>query len=181
MIIPISKIKAIILYFGNYTNNRYLGKIKLMKLFYFLDFEHVRQYGLPVTFDTYYHLEKGPIPTYIMNLVNEASDDGENTILSDTIKFIRPDDTKRMIQAFPLRKFSDKDSKIFLGSELRILEQVCKRFYNTKTQDIIDESHKEAPWLETRKSQVIPYTLAAKDPNSKFTEQEIEFSVKISG
>ena len=80
MVIPLTKIKAILLYFSNNTNIRYLGKIKLMKLFYFLDFMHVKEYGIPVTFDTYYHLEKGPIPTFIMNLVDEASEDGKSTL-----------------------------------------------------------------------------------------------------
>lgn len=180
MIVPVEKIKAILLYFSNFTNTKYLGKIKLMKLFYFLDFEHVRKYGIPVTFDTYYHLEKGPIPSYIMNLVSETSDDGSDTILSDTVKFCQPVGTKRMLQTLPMRKFIEKDAEIFLKSELDILKKVCTRFYNTNTDDIVDLSHKEAPWLETKKSQIIPYSLAGKDKNSKFTEKEIEFSVKIS-
>lgn len=179
MVIPLAKIKAILLYFGNNTNARYLGKIKLMKLFYFLDFEHTRQYGIPVTFDTYYHLEKGPIPSFIMNLVDEASEGGQET-LGDTISFQKPEGTKRMIQAVPLRKFTEEDKKIFLASELEILEKVSKRFYDTKADEIIEESHKEAPWLETKMSQVIPYSLAAKDSNSKFTDQEVELSVRIS-
>ena len=53
MKIPMPKLKAILLYFGTYTDNRFLGKVKLMKLFYFLDFMHVKKYGTPVTYDTY--------------------------------------------------------------------------------------------------------------------------------
>ncbi|EKD94605.1 MAG: hypothetical protein ACD_26C00020G0001 [uncultured bacterium] len=177
MVIPLTKIKAILLYFSNHT--KYLGKIKLMKLFYFLDFMHVKEYGLPVTFDTYYHLEKGPIPSFIMNLVDEASEDGKET-LSDIIRFQRPKNTKRMIKALPVRKFKEKDAQIFLGSELDTLKKVCERFYNAKADHIKEASHKEAPWKETRMSQIIPYSLAGKDPDSKFTEQEIELSVKIS-
>ena len=37
MKISISKLKAIILFFGNHTNTKFLGKVKLMKLFYFIN------------------------------------------------------------------------------------------------------------------------------------------------
>ncbi len=180
MIVPVEKIKAILLYISNNTNTKYLGKIKLMKLFYFLDFEHVKNYGIPVTFDTYYHLEKGPIPSYIMNLISSIDEDGQNTALSDTVKFEKPAGTTRMFQTLPIRKFSNDDAKILLKSELKILKKVCKRFYNTNTDDIIKVSHKEAPWLETKESQIIPYSLAGKMKDSMFSEEEIEISVKIS-
>lgn len=180
MIVPVEKIKAILLYFSNHTNTKYLGKIKLMKLFYFLDFEHVRNYGIPVTFDTYYHLEKGPIPSYIMNLVNDINDGGQNEMLIDTVKFNKPLGTDRMVQTLPVRQFTEKDAEVLLESELKILKKVCERFYNTKTDEIINISHKEAPWLETKEFQPIPYSLAGKMKNSKFTEKEIEISVNIS-
>ena len=57
--ITLDKIKSIKIYFAKNTNSQYLGKVKLMKLFYFLDFTHVKDYGIPVTYDTYYKLETG--------------------------------------------------------------------------------------------------------------------------
>jgi uncharacterized phage-associated protein len=178
MIIPTAKIKAILLYFSNYTNTKFLGKIKLMKLFYFLDFDHIRLYGTPVTYDTYYHLDKGPIPSYIMNLINEASEE-TRSILSDTLNFRTPPGT-RMVQALPVRKFTEKDAAMFTDSELKILKEVCNRFKDSTMEQIKKASHNEAPWIETRSSQIIPYSLAAKNPKSKFTAEEIEFSIKIS-
>ena len=114
-----------------------------------------------------------------MNLVDEASEDGKLT-LGDSILFHHPKNTKRMIQALPVRKFTEKDSQIFLDSELKILKKVCEKFYNTKTDEIIGISHKERSYIETKMSQVIPYSFAGKDSDSKFTEKEIELSVKIS-
>jgi hypothetical protein len=67
---PIPKLKAMIRYFATYTDPRSLGKKKLMKLFYFADFEHVKKYASPITFDNYVHLEHGPVPSTILNLVN---------------------------------------------------------------------------------------------------------------
>ena len=85
MSIPLLKLKAILLYFCQNTDPKFLGKVKLMKLFYFLDFTHVKKYGSPVTFDTYVHLEHGPIPSTIKNLIDDACDDIDHSILADTI------------------------------------------------------------------------------------------------
>lgn len=178
MVIPTAKIKAILLYFAN--NTKYLGKIKLMKLFYFLDFVHVKEYGIPVTNDTYYHLEKGPIPSYIMNIVEEAFGDGEDSILSDAIRFEKPVGT-RMQKVIAKRQFTDNDKEIFTESELEILQSVSKRFADSKMEEIKEASHNEAPWRETQMSQIIPYSLAGMDSDSKFTPEEIELYGKIIG
>ena len=85
MMIPIKKLKAVILFFGTHTDTKFLGKVKLMKLFYFLDFMHVKNYGSPVTYDNYINLEHGPIPSAIKNLVDTATDDVDNSLLADTI------------------------------------------------------------------------------------------------
>ena len=85
MKIHFNKLKLILLYFSN--NCEYLGKIKLMKLFYFLDFMHVKKYGTPITFDNYINLEKGPIPSTIFNIVTEAAEDPEFSQLADVVHF----------------------------------------------------------------------------------------------
>ncbi len=177
MTISLRKLKAILLYFSN--NTKYLGKIKLMKLLYFLDFEHTRQYGTPVTFDRYFHLEKGPIPSDIMNLIKEASM-YKTSALSDTVEFATPPRT-RMVKMIPVRKFTTKDAEVFSDSELKVLKEVTKRFSDATMEQIKEASHQEAPWLNTKMKQHVPYSLAGRDPNSKFTEEEIELSVKIVG
>ena len=104
MNIPVPKLKAILLYFANYTNSRFLGKVKLMKLFYFLDFLHVKKYGAPITYDTYVNLVHGPIPSAIKNLIDTADDDFDNSILADTIKFEKNDSIIGIITATDILK-----------------------------------------------------------------------------
>jgi len=178
MNIPIPKLKAILLYFGTNTDVKFLGKVKLMKLFYFLDFLHIKKYGAPVTYDNYINLEHGPIPSTIKNLVDTADDDIDNSILSDTIKFDRPErgDIHRII---PLRKFTKNDEKYFTPTELDVLSNVCQRFGNKNTKYIEDASHKEAPWLETNFLDGIPYTLAARDSDCQVSEEEIGVLLEI--
>src|SRR3989338_9040929 len=105
MNISIPKLKAIFRYFGTHTETRFLGKVKLMKLLYFLDFMHVKKYGCPVTYDHYVKLEHAPIPSTILNLVNEAIDDVDNALLSDAVYFQKPENMD-MCRMIPVRAFN---------------------------------------------------------------------------
>ncbi len=178
MNIPSGKLKAILLYFGNNTDTKYLGKVKLMKLFYFLDFLHVKKYGSPVTYDTYIHLEHGPIPSLIKNLIDTASEDLDNSLLTDTIAFEKPSGIN-MIRMLPKRSFSESDKKYLSETELEILNLVCAKFGGKNTKYIKDMSHKEAPWSNTQLLQKISYQLAAEDPDCQVEREDIELLEKI--
>jgi len=180
MRIPLPKLKATLLYFCHNTDPKFLGKVKLMKLFYFLDFSHLKRYGAPVTFDTYINLEHGPIPSGIKSLVDTAADDPDNSTLADTIAFERPAGTN-MYRILPRRAFTEKDSDYFSGPELETLKKVCARFGGVNTQTIEDASHKESPWQNTKLLEEIPYTLAAKDKDCLVTEDDIDLLLKITG
>ena len=178
MSISLPKLKAIILYFANFTDTKFLGKVKLMKLFYFLDFLHVKKYGSPITYDTYVNLEHGPIPSGIKNLIDTAADDIDNSRIADIIDFQKIEDIN-MFRILPKRKFTKEDEIYFSESELDILNKVCQRFGTVNTKTIEDESHKETPWRETRFLQAIPYELAAKDPDCVVSEEEITLLLGI--
>ncbi len=179
MKIPINKLKLILLYFCENTDTRFLGKVKLMKLFYFLDFMHVKKYGVPVTYDTYVKLEHGPIPTTIMNLVNTACDDIDTSILSDTLRFETPQGTL-MKRAQAIRKITDSDLKNFNDSEINILKIVCQRFGDKNTKYIEDASHNEAPWNKSDLFDEIPYTLAVNDKDCEVSEEEIKLAIELA-
>lgn len=172
MKIPLPKLKALLLYFSNNTDTIFLGKVKLMKLFYFLDFMHVKEYGTPVTYDTYIKLEYGPIPSTIKNLIDTATEEIDISELADTIHFEKPTGTQ-MIRVLPNRPFLQSDEGYFSDTELDMLKKVCMRFGNKNTKFIVDASHNEAPWKATTFLDEIPYTLAAKDLDSKATEEDI--------
>jgi len=179
MKIPVAKLKAILLYFSNYTDVKFLGKVKLMKLIYFLDFMHLKEYGTPVTYDTYVNLEHGQIPSTIKNLVDSVTDDRDSSELADTIRIEIPENYN-MYCVLPVRPFSNSDKGYFSETELEILGKVCLRFGNKTTQFVENASHKEAPWKETRFLEEIPYTLATHDPDSKADEEDIKLLLKLT-
>lgn len=176
MKIHFNKFKLILLYFANHC--QYLGKIKLMKLFYFLDFMHVKKYGIPITFDTYINLEKGPIPSTILNVVTEAIEDPDFSQLADVVHFETPKGT-RMNKMLPNRKFTEEDRKYFSEIEFDTLQRVCSIYGDKLMRSIKDESHEQAPWRETKYLDEIPYSLAANDPDSMATKEEIETLLRI--
>ncbi|MFH1129118.1 MAG: Panacea domain-containing protein [Patescibacteria group bacterium] len=178
MNISIPKLKAILLYFSNFTERKFLGKVKLMKLFYFLDFMHVKKYGSPVTYDNYVNLEHGPIPSSIKNLVDTADDDIDNSILADTISFEKMDG-EGIHRIIPKRKFTEQDKEYFSTTEFDILTEVCKKFGDKNTKYIEEASHNESPWKETKFLGLIPYALAANDPDCIARKEEIEMIVNL--
>jgi uncharacterized phage-associated protein len=177
MKIPIPKLKAMIRYFATYTDPRLLGKVKLMKLFYFTDFEHVKNFASPITFDNYVHLEHGPVPSTIMNLVSAVAADSDTAILSDTFHIEEKEGSnlKRIVAS---REFTEKDEQYFSPSELKVLKSVCERFADKNAKFVEDKSHEEAAWARTKELENIPYTLATEDADCKVSKDEIKFVVE---
>jgi len=179
MKIPLPKLKAMLLFFGKYTNQRLLGKTKLMKLFYFVDFGHLKKYGAPITYDTYVHLEHGPVPSGIKNLIDTASDDIDSSFLADTIS-IDISKESYLQRIVPSKNFTERDKRYFSETELEIMYKVCERFKDKTTKEIKDAAHNEAPWRKTSHLETIPYELAASDKDCLVEKEEIELLMKIS-
>ncbi len=179
MKIPLSKLKAMVLFFALNTNLDILGKVKLMKLFYFCDFGNIKKHGAPITYDTYVNLEHGPIPSTIMNLVNQVEDDFENAILADTIK-ISPSSGELIHRVIPLKEFTDNDRKFFSPLELETMKIVCQRFKDSIGKQLENISHDEMPWKKTNLLEIIPYSLAAEDNDAEVSKEEIELLLKIT-
>jgi uncharacterized phage-associated protein len=178
MKIPVPKLKAMIRYFATYTDPRLLGKTKLMKLFYFSDFGHIKNFASPITYDRYVHLEHGPVPSTILNLVSAVENDPDNAILADAISVEEKDKQKRIVS---IRRFSDKDEKYFTEEELQIMKMVCERFASKNAKFIEDSSHKESAWRMTREPEDISYVLATHDPDCAVEKEDIELSMEVLG
>lgn len=178
MKISILKLQAMIRFFATNTDHRLLGKKKLMKLFYFTDFAHVKKYASPITYDNYVNLEHGPIPSTILNLINAVENDTENALLADSL-IVETRNGSLMKRIVPTRKFSEEDKKYFTLGELNVLNSVCERFKNKTGRFIEDMSHKETAWRETHELENIPYTMAVGDPDCLTDKEEIELALLV--
>lgn len=156
-----------IVYFAHNTNN--LGKIKLFKLLYLLDFEHFKLTGRPVTGMQYHALPKGPVPSELACEWDQFDDDMSQAF---EIKrgFIFSYSRQNVV---PKTQFDDSH---FTTREIRLLDELSNKYKNTCSQEMIDVTHAENGAWDViwnnglGRDCTIPYTLAisADDPNRDY-------------
>lgn len=168
-------------YFAQNTDEEFLGKVKLMKLFYFSDFNHTKKYGQPITFDYYIKLEHGPIPSTIKNLVDDIEGYPEASFLSDLVS-IEKKEGSYIHKIIAKKSFTEEDEKLFSKSELEVLRDVCKEFYSSNAQVIEIASHQDGPWKQVEFLGEIPYSLVFKDNNEEAENKRsiADFLTKLS-
>lgn len=145
------KYKNIILYFLHKINNVHLGKTKLMKLIYFLDFDHFEKYSISVTGDSYCNLPAGPVPDRASLILEEMKKEGLIDISTKQVNNIRKYEYTPLVSP---------NIDIFKITEINMLKEVCKKWEHHSTAEIVNASHGEEPWIATREGENIPYALA---------------------
>ena len=180
MKISLLKLKAVMLYFCENTELKYLGKVKLMKLFYYLDFDHVKKFATHVTFDRYVKLDHGPIPSTIKNMIDDLENDPDASVLTDVID-IKLATGQSIHRVSAKRGITYADKKLFSINELGVLEEVCVRFGDRNTKFIEEASHKEEAWNSVAMLQETPYTLAVKDGDCLVKEKDIKLGLAMAG
>ena len=67
------KYKNAIIFFAQRIQNGTLGKLKMMKLLYFLDFDYFEKYGKSITGDEYLRFANGPVPRMAEKILKEMN------------------------------------------------------------------------------------------------------------
>lgn len=145
------KYKNVILFFANKITNGTLGKLKLMKLLYFLDFDFYEKYGKSVTNDEYLRFENGPVPRMAEKILKEMNG-GEIKISKRKIAPGYND--QQSIE--PLKEF---DMHLFSQEELVMMEEISDKWEKFSGSEMKNASHGEAPWIATKANDVIDYNL----------------------
>lgn len=154
------KLIQAIVFFGHRT--RFLGKTKLFKLLYLMDFEHFRKTGKPITGLEYEAWGKGPVPASLYREWSDLRDDLAAAVEIRSVpivNFFRSEVVPRI----------DFDASIFTRRELAIMEALANEFGKTYSSSLIDITHAqngawERVWRDGEgKSETIPYALALDD------------------
>lgn len=145
------KQKNAILYFLEHANNPTLGKTKLLKLLYFLDFGFFEKHGKSVTGDTYRKLNYGPVAEHSMRLLDEMELSGEVTRVPTQAG---PYEQTRYVHNVRA------DLSVFNGAELEELENVARAYADYTGSQVAQITHEEAPWKATEEGEEIDYRLA---------------------
>jgi uncharacterized phage-associated protein len=147
-----AKYNNAILYLLKYCNNRYLGATKLNKLLYYLDFISYRDRKKSVTGDWYIHKDYGPVPDAIDDVL-------ANLKLSEkiTVTQIPYKDGEK----FEYKPLVEPDLRVFDDTEKALLENICKEFHMWSTDQIVNQTHLEAPWFYSKPYDRVDYAYAS--------------------
>ena len=166
------KLIEAIKYFAGHT--KYCGLTKLFKLLFFLDFDHFRETGRPVTGLKYEAWPMGPVPAELYHEVKGVPKD-------DLRAHIRIEDPKEVEREFEIegadsslnsfgaeqprmgsykarvpakfKTIKKLDQKLFSKRELLLMQQIAFMYKELKADQISEVSHlKGKPWDRTIKS-----------------------------
>lgn len=134
-------------------DNRHLGKAKLLKLLYFLDFDHFAKYDVPVTGDTYVKLPYGPVPKHADEILAEMIRDG-----------LLESETARVFD-YAQERFSPGEDGVYTPDVLEqaerdMLAHICRNWKAVSRHAIVAAAPREAPWIAVEDGEEIPYVYA---------------------
>ena len=134
-----------------YCYDDHVVKTKLMKLMFYADFKHFKDYGISISGARYAHANFGPVPdkfdtwlTALTEWLNEVS--REERLFGDYLGEVFTSD--------------EPDWSVFSTSDLASLAYVKERFANMNAREIRDFSHIEIGYQTTKNGELISYDLA---------------------
>jgi len=138
-----------LLYFIAECGNEKLGIMKLNKLFYYLDFISFRDRKKSVTGETYMHLPKGPFAASLNKIIAPAKKNG--------LIMHKEDESKKYGQRNRFQALKSYDLSVFDEYEQNLLKNLCKTFRDWSTDQMVAQTHSEAPWVFSNPSKPLDY------------------------
>ena len=139
-----------LLYFVSQCGNEKLGITKLNKLFYYLDFISYRDRGINVTGEIYKRLPMGPFASQLQEkIIPEAEKEG---LIKE-----KEDESAKFGKRNRYISLTKPDLEIFDDYEKDLLKYLCITFKEWTTDQMIAQTHSEAPWVFSEPSKTIDY------------------------
>ena len=123
-----------------------ITKTKLAKLLYLADFSWFYQNLTSMSGLTYRRIHYGPVPDQYFRALEELVDDNQITISDGTAKMISA------IEKTPPSQGLTKE-------EQTLIKNICKKWKNKNTSDIVEFTHEQLPWKLCKENELIPYEL----------------------
>jgi len=156
------KYRNAVLFFAKKIQNGTLGKLKLMKLLYYLDFDFFEKYGRSVTGDEYLRFEYGPVPHMGEKMLKKMA--------GNEIKITKRRVADGLNDQMHIEALKDFDLSVFTKEELLMLEEIADKWEKFTGTEMKHASHGEAPWIATKPNGIIDYNLSYY--RNKYAEME---------
>ena len=158
-----AKAAQLIAYIASKTD---IGKTKLMKLLYLIDFTAYTELGTSITNDTYVHKQWGPVPNGIFHRLDSII----GGVATKSLENRGGDNSYEKYTAIhgegALRNFS--------AQEIAIIDGVLNEYAEKSRDQLVTLTHEEIPWSVTNEGEEIPYFLAPYRDYKKPTKEEAQ-------
>jgi uncharacterized phage-associated protein len=145
----IEKLVHAIAYFSK-SGIRDLTKLKVAKLLYFADKEHLLQYGRPIIGDVYWCMDYGPVPSFALNEMSAAISGPEVPLpeSSDAGLFAKILTVKKLFVKYPCFEVISGayNPSVFSETELGALRYASNMYGRKSAMELVDLTHKEPTW-----------------------------------
>jgi uncharacterized phage-associated protein len=123
-----------------------LDRLKLAKLLFLADKQHLLDVGRPILGDWYACMPYGPVPSQSLNIIRDVIDaDPQQPPAAESLfQEYLTIDRAREHPAFVARKEPNLD--VFSESEIAILDDVARRYGSLTGLQLIDLTHQDPIW-----------------------------------
>ena len=142
----------------------YMSYMKLIKLLYFADREALLRWGSPITADTLYSMDRGPVLSRVHDLVTEGASPQEPHFWE---QHLQPSGDHEVSMV------ADPSNGELSEAEEELLDEVFARFGKLSRWEIVDEAHKLPEWEDPQGGR-IPIRYADILRFGKKTPQQID-------
>lgn len=115
-----------------------MAYMRLLKLLYIADRESIKEYGLPITFDRWYALQRGPIVSRVYSLIK-----GEDVDSPQWAEYIER-------EKYHVRLVSDPRPTKLSRREIRVLQQVSDNYEDKDEWDLSNLTHAFPEWQKNK-------------------------------
>lgn len=120
--------------------------LKVMKLLYLVDREHLLKYGRPILGDWYACMENGPVPSRSYDLLKEIQDTRSSSLSGDA-SIVAAHIKVRRVGRYPTFVSSNNiDFDSLSASEIAVLKNVVGKFGRKKPYELVEITHKHTAW-----------------------------------
>ena len=118
-----------------------------------MDFISYRDRGLTVTGETYVHLPKGPFADSLQSVILPLAEK-ENLVEQ------KEDISEKFGKRNRFKALKKPDMSLFDDYEKKLLEYLCVTFKDWTTDQMVAQTHTEAPWVFSKPSKSLDYNNA---------------------
>lgn len=148
--VGLNKYKQIILnclQWGGDSGDGKITKTKLAKLAYLVDFTWFYHNRISMSGLAYRRIQQGPVPDQYFRAIDELFGAGAINI--------QPSGTALMIKSVD----SNAPKNLLSEDELTLIKAVAEKWQNANTQEVVDFTHGQKPWLSCKQGELVPYEL----------------------